>query len=138
MSKFIKAIFILASFFSFSVLAEISIIVHPSNAASVSSDDVSRIFLGKKKSFSDGNTVVPINLKEGSDTRETFNSTVLNKNSSQLKAYWSKLVFTGKGAPPKEVASAAEMLKLIANNPNMIGYLDSSAVDASVKVVAKY
>lgn len=137
MNKLIQASFIAASLFASQCFAEIAVVVHPSNSASISADDIERIFLGKKKSFSSGDTAVPINLNEGDATRASFNEKALNKNSSQLKAYWSKLVFTGKGTPPKEVDSAADVLKLVSSNPNMIGYIDASAVDGSVKVISK-
>jgi len=63
---------------------------------------------------------------------------VLKKSASQLKAYWSKLLFTGKGTPPKEIGSDAEMVSLVASNPNMIGFVDAAAVNDSVKVVTRF
>ncbi|NVJ61046.1 MAG: phosphate ABC transporter substrate-binding protein [Gammaproteobacteria bacterium] len=118
--------------------AEVAIIVHPSNNSSVSQTDLTRMFLGKLKSFPGGGAVVPVNLPEGDSTTDEFNEKVLSKSASQLKAYWSKLVFTGKGTPPKTAASADEMLTLVANNPNLIGYVDASKVNGSVKVIAKF
>lgn len=55
-----------------------------------------------------------------------------------MKAYWSKLVFTGKGTPPQEVPGDAEVKALIGSNPSTIGYIDAGSVDASVKVVHKF
>jgi len=117
--------------------AEVAVIVHPSNAAALNADVVSKLFLGREKSFPGGATAVPLSLTEGSAAASEFNDKVLKKSFSQLKAYWSKLLFTGKGTPPKEVSSDAEMLQLVANNPNMIGYVDAKSVDSSVKVVLK-
>lgn len=120
-----------------SLCAEVAVIVHPSNANTLTVDQVSKIFLGRDKTFPDGSQAVPAALADGSAATAAFNTTVLKKSASQLKSYWSKLVFTGKGTPPKEVASDAELIKLIAANPNLIGYVDAAAVDASVKVVLK-
>jgi len=117
--------------------AEVAVIVNPGNGASLSAEDVQRLFLGKLKSFPGGGEANPVNQKEGQPAREQFNQAVLNKSESQLKAYWSQLVFTGKGTPPKDVGGSADVKKLVAANPNMIGYIDSSAVDGSVKVVYK-
>ncbi|SMF55111.1 hypothetical protein SAMN02745866_03535 [Alteromonadaceae bacterium Bs31] len=114
--------------------AETAVIVHPSNGVSLDKDSIGKIFLGKAKSFPGGESVLPVNQKEGSDIRTGFDETVLGKSSSQIKAYWSKLMFTGKGQPPKEVSSA-EVKSLVAGNPATIGYIDASEVDASVKVV---
>lgn len=128
------------SSFSFStvVLAEVAVIVHPSSAvATMTDEDVSRIFLGKSNNFPGGAQAVPLNQDEGSLVRDKFNEAVCKKNASQYKAYWSQLVFTGKGTPPKDAGKDSAVKALIAANPNMIGYVDASAVDASVKVVFK-
>lgn len=139
MKKFIK-IAMAVSLLSLSgfALAEVAVIVHPtSGAAALTEDDVSRIFLGKSKTFPDGSVAVSVNQDEGSAVRDKFNEAVCKKNSSQYKAYWSQLVFTGKGTPPKDAGDDAAVKKLVAANPNMIGYIDAGAVDASVKVAYK-
>lgn len=115
--------------------SEIVVVVHSGNNNVMTEDNISRIFLGKTKSFPDGTEAIPVDQAAGAVNRSTFVSTVLKKNDRQLKAYWSQLLFTGKGTPPKEVGSGAEVKKLIAQNPSMIGYIDSVDVDASVKVV---
>jgi ABC-type phosphate transport system substrate-binding protein len=119
--------------------AEISVIVSSNNPnESIDQNTVSKIFLGKAKSFPDGSQAVPIDQDDGAAARVAFNSTVLGKSASQLKSYWSRLIFTGKGTPPKQSGNDATVKELVANNPNIIGYVDSSAVDASVKVVHKF
>lgn len=123
---------------SYCANADIVVVVHPSNNASFDKSSISKLFLGKAKSFDDGNQAVPINQAEGTNTRDAFNSTVLSKSGSQLKAYWSKLVFTGKGSPPKEVASDAEVIDLISKNPSMIGYIDSASLTDAVKSVGNF
>lgn len=131
---------IAVSGFSFCALtfAEVAVIVHPSSGvASMTDDDVARIFLGKSNNFPGGAQAVPVNQDEGSPVRDKFNEAVCKKNASQYKAYWSQLVFTGKGTPPKDAGKDAAVKALIAANPNMIGYVDASAVDSSVKVVFK-
>lgn len=117
--------------------AEVAVIVHPGNNTTLSAEEVQRLFLGKMKTFPGGGDAVPFNLKDGNAAREAFNADVIGKNESQIKAYWSQLVFTGKGTPPKEASDAADMKKQVASNPNMVGYIDAADVDASVKVVFK-
>ena len=120
------------------VFAEVSVIVNPSNASSLSDDDIKKIFLGKKKTFDDGSSILAVNLSSANPARAAFDEAALGKSASQIKAYWSKLVFSGKGEPPKEFSSDEEILKLVKENPAVIGYVDSAKVDASVKVVGKY
>lgn len=124
--------------FSVFTMAEVAVIVNAANANTVDASNISRIFLGKAKAFANGEVIEVINLKAGTPSRDAFESAALNKSASQIKAYWSKRVFSGKGKPPKELASDAEVLAYIAANKSAIGYIDASLVDASVKVVAKY
>lgn len=129
---------ILALGFASATWAEVAVIVHPSAGFdSLTEDDVARLFLGKSKSFPNGAQAVPVNQNEGSAVRDKFNEGVCKKNASQYKAYWSQLVFTGKGTPPKDAGDDAAVKAAVAANPAMIGYIDASAVDASVKVVFK-
>jgi ABC-type phosphate transport system substrate-binding protein len=121
------------------VHAEVAVIVSASNGnGALDQDTISRIFLGKTSNFPDGSQAIPVDQTEGSASREAFNDKVLGKSSSQLKAYWSRLIFTGKGTPPKESGSDADITALVAKNPNLVGYVDASAVDGSVKVVYKF
>jgi len=120
------------------VYAEVAVVVHPSAAFdALSEEDVGRLFLGKSKAFPNGESAIPVNQNEGATARDAFNEAIVKKNASQYKAYWSQLVFTGKGTPPKDVGSDSDVKKLVSANPNMIGYLDAGQVDGSVKVVYK-
>lgn len=123
---------------STSLSAEVAIIVHPSNNNELSVSDISKIYFGKRKSFPSGEQVIAINLTEGTPVRDEFNREVLGKSDQQLKAYWSKLVFTGKGVPPNEVTQDAMVISLVSSNPSMIGYVDASSVTDGVKVVHKF
>lgn len=120
---------------SLNSFADVSVIVNLNNGSTVNAGELAKIYLGKQKKFSDGASVLAVNLKEGVGVRDDFDSTIVGKSSSQLKSYWSKLVFTGKGTPPKEVSSDAEMIQLISSNPNLIGYVDSASVTDTVRVV---
>ena len=137
--KFLKTLAISSLFFAGIAQAEVAVIVSASNGnAAIDQETIARVFLGKSKNFPDGSQAVPVDQNAGSASREAFNSTVLGKSASQLKAYWSRLIFTGKGTPPKESGDDAAVKNLVANNPNLIGYVDSSVVDGSVKVVHKF
>ena len=120
-----------------SVFAEVSIIVHPSNNSTFTEKDVKKIFLAKKSSFPGGGKVEAVNLQKGNPTRDEFNEKLLGKNEGQIRAYWAKLVFSGAALPPKELESSNEILEQVTKNPNAIGYVNSSEVNDSVKIVYK-
>jgi ABC-type phosphate transport system substrate-binding protein len=130
---------ILLSALSMLASAETAVIVAAGNGNSaMDSATISKIFLGKSKSFPDGSQAVAIDQADGNPAREAFNDKVLGKSGSQLKSYWSRLIFTGKGTPPKQHANDAAVKAAVSANPSMIGYIDASAVDGSVKVVGKF
>jgi len=118
-----------------SVLAELVVVVNPANANTLDSKTVQRIFLGKDKKFADGNESIAVNQSADTQIRQDFDEAVLGRSSSQVSAYWSKLVFTGKGIPPKEVSSDAEVIDLVSKNPSVVGYINKASVTDAVKVV---
>jgi len=120
------------------VFADVAIVVHPTNSTALSDSDISRAFLGKLKKFDGGSAISVVNQKVGEAARTEFDQKVLHKSSSQVKAYWSKRLFSGKGKPPKELASDADVLKFVAGNANAIGYVNKASVDSSVKVLKSF
>ena len=122
---------------SVSVFAEIAVIVNPSNAATVDANTIKKIYLGKNKSFDNGTKVSPVD-QNGTAVADEFNDKVVGKSSSQLNAYWSKLVFTGKGTPPEKLDSDQAVIDFVAANSDAIGYIDSAKVSDKVKVVATF
>lgn len=110
--------------------AETVVIVSTKNPATrMFSEQAAQFFLGKSKMFS------PIDQAEGSAIRNEFYQKVTDKDPAQIKAHWSKLVFTGTAQPPKEYKSNAEVKKAVADDPKAIGYIDKSAVDDTVRVI---
>ena len=141
MNKLISQLLIAASLvfvFSFQVFADIVVVVNPTNDTTLTNKEIKRIFLNKAKKFPNGATATPVNQATDTDITSHFNKEILKKSDHQLKAYWSKLIFTGKGKPPQEAADDTAVKSLLANDPSIIGYIDSSAVDSSVKVIATF
>jgi ABC-type phosphate transport system substrate-binding protein len=119
-----------------SSFAQVAVVVSLKNpAASMTAEQVSGIFMGKSNTLPSGATAMPADLPETSAVREQFYSKVAGKSGAQVKAAWSRLVFSGKATPPKELPSSAEVKKFVAGNPDAIGYIEKSAVDGSVKVL---
>ena len=116
--------------------AQVAVVVNPkSPTASMTAEQVSAIFLGKSNTLPSGAAAAPVDQPESAAVREAFYTKVTGKSGAQVKAAWSRLVFSGKATPPKEVGSSAEVKKFVAGNPDGIGYIEKSAVDGSVKVV---
>ncbi|GJI89853.1 phosphate ABC transporter substrate-binding protein [Duganella hordei] len=116
--------------------AELVVIVSARNPLSVlRPEQVVDIFLAQTGRFPGGDEAVALDLPLGSPLRDEFYSRVAARSPALMKAYWTKMVFTGRGQPPRELASSAAVRRMVADNPSMIGYIDRSALDASVKAV---
>ena len=110
--------------------AEVAMIVAANSTLAPPVEQICQVYLGKLK------TPTPVTLSEQNPVRDEFYSKACKKDPAQVRAIWGKLIFTGTGTPPKEVASGADMKKAIAANPASVGYIDKKDVDASVKVIA--
>ncbi|HLZ97316.1 MAG TPA: hypothetical protein VKP66_05165 [Steroidobacteraceae bacterium] len=118
------------------VAADVVAIVSPASAiTSLSKTQVVDIFLGKTSRFPDGTQAVPIDQEEGSPVRDEFYAVYAGKSAAQMKSHWAKIVFTGRGQPPKTSSSSIKVKSIVAANPRAIGYIERSAVDSSVKVL---
>ena len=122
---------------SISIFAEVAVIINPSNASNIDANTIKKIYLGKSKSFDNGAKVNPVNQNDNAIADE-FNDKVVGKSSNQLNAYWSKLVFTGKGTPPVKLDNDQAVLDFVAANSDAIGYVESGKINDKVKVVGKF
>ena len=114
----------------------VAVVSARSQVPALRAEQVADIFLGKATRFPDGTYAVPIDQVEESEVRDRFYAQYAGKSPAQVKAHWAKIIFTGRGQPPRQVPDSVEARKAIAANPNAIGYIDSRHVDPSVRVLA--
>ncbi|WP_051242519.1 hypothetical protein [Azohydromonas australica] len=108
--------------------AGIVVVGHPL-APALSKEQAAAIFLGRNTSLT------PLDQPDSSPIRAAFYRKVAGRDLAQVKAIWSRLLFSGKGQAPRELANAAEVKKTVAANPKAVGYIDKAAVDDSIKVL---
>lgn len=114
--------------------AEPVVVVNPALAGKPSADEVKAVFLGQATTLP-GSGAVQLGLPKEGKLREDFVIGYVGKNEKQYKAIWTQLIFTGRAQAPKQFESEDELKKWVASTPNGVGILDSSKVDASVKVL---
>ncbi|WP_420231612.1 phosphate ABC transporter substrate-binding protein [Pseudomonas sp. ABY48] len=121
---------------SAAVKADVVVVVATSSPVkALARNQVADIFLGKTSRFPGGGQAIPIDLTEDSPTRDEFYTTFTGKSAAQLKAHWSKIIFTGRGQPPQSVSSSAQVKKRVAETPDTIGYIDARELDSSVRAL---
>lgn len=116
--------------------AALAVIAHPSNSTSgISADQAADIYLAKVGVFPNGTRAIPVDQASNNAARKKFYSVVIKKDESTLRVYWSKLLFTGKAQPPRDIGDDADVKSWVASNPDAIGYVDGKFVDSTVKVL---
>lgn len=115
--------------FSTPVWSQVAVVVNPSLNEDVTKVDIARLYTGRSS------VLQPVNLPESDPKRAIFDDQAVGRSSAQLKAYWSRLVFTGKGTPPPELNNDAEVIAFVAENLYGIGYIDASNVTDEVRVL---
>lgn len=113
----------------------VTVVAADNPVGTLTRSEVSNIFLGKRQQFPDGRPALPIDQPEGSPDRTAFYTAISKKQPAEMKAYWSKMIFTGRGQPPPIVDDDEAVKARLARQPNAIGYIDDAALDARVKAV---
>ena len=102
----------------------------------LSREQAEQLYLGRASTLHGGTPVSLADLPPG-PTRDRFYARLTGKNPSQIRAHWSRMVFTGRALPPREVADADQLRSLLATEPNLIGYLPAAAADDRLKILLR-
>jgi len=113
------------------------VVAKDSSISELNSQHVANIFLARTNRFPNGEKAAPIELKNQT-AREGFYQQISGKSPRQLNAYWTTLVFTGKGKPPKGYPHSADLLFKLNNQSGAITYIADTQVTDEMKVVYRF
>lgn len=118
------------------VRAELVVVVNSrSGVAAMTRNEVINVFFGRNRQFFNGIEAQPVELPESHAERARFYRLLVGKDLSEISAYWSRQVFSGRMQPPAKVHSTDEVLKWVVSHPGGIGIIDLAKADARVRVV---
>lgn len=109
------------AFISPSFADDVVVIVHASNTDKVATEAFQNIYLNKTKAFPGGAKAVPLMMEAGPPELEVFLTDVLGKNTSQYRAFWARLLFSGQGTPPQTMKTSKDVVTAVERNPDAIG-----------------
>ncbi len=115
--------------------ADIAVIVSvAAQVTNTSPASIRDVFLDRVHTFDNNVAVIPVNNRS---LMKYFYLRVADRNQNEMESYWSKLLFTGRGEPPTALEDDSLVVKIIENNPNMVGYVNSASIkdDTKVKVL---
>lgn len=104
--------------------AAFRVIVHRSNPlVSITRAELSAIYMKRSRSWNGGREVVPVDQRAGSPVREHFSRAVHGKNVAYVTRYWQRVIFSGRGIPPRQLQNDAAVLALVSSSRDAIGYI---------------
>jgi hypothetical protein len=116
--------------------AQIALVMSAASAqSSLSHEQAAALFLGKSFNLPNNSPATLIDQPETAPIRADFYGKLTGKSLVQVKGVWMRLVFSGKGSPPTQVANTAELIKMLQANPNALGYMETTALDDRLKVL---
>ncbi len=114
---------------------EVVLIGHP-QVPGLDRVTIERIYTGKVVEVG-GVRVEPLDLPPDNPLRTRFLGRWLGSDEERYTAYWTVRRYVGKGAPPPEAATAADVIRIVGSRPGAIGYIDSNDIKAGMNVVAR-
>lgn len=116
--------------------ADLVVVANPKSGIDrMTREEVVFVFMGRWRHLPSGIAALPVDQPIDSSERTAFYRQLVNKSPSEIKAYWSRLIFSGGSRPPVVPDSREEQARILASTPGAIGYLERSAVDSRVKIV---
>jgi hypothetical protein len=119
-----------------SAQAELVVVVNARNGVAVMTrNEVINIFFGRYRQFFNGVEAQPVDLIDSHPDRARFYNGLVGKDISEVNAYWSRLIFSGRTQAPPRLNNPEEVLKWVSSHPGGIGFVELSKADARVRVV---
>lgn len=82
-------------------------------------------------------TVGVVNLAAGNPVRQRFLAAYLQTDDERYRAYWTVRRHVGKGVPPRELDSLAEMVAYVTATPGAVGYVDTASLKPGMNVICR-
>ena len=139
MKALLLSLFVALSCLASLAYAEPVVVVNAaSSIGPLSKDQVINIFLGRYRKLPDGDAAQPIDQPESSVLRAEFYRQLVNKDVSEINAYWARLIFSGRTSPPLQAASVADVIGLLLERPGAIAYVERSKVDKRLRIIMEF
>lgn len=95
-----------------------------------------RLYTGRVVEVGGVNLVVA-NGASGSAARQRFLSQVVQLDDDRYRAYWTVRRHVGKGTPPRDLRSTAEVLDFVQSTPGAVAYLTAAELRPGLNIVAR-
>lgn len=112
------------------------VVIAHANVPGFDTATLEKIYTGKVIEVN-GVFITPVNATAGSEVRRQFLQSYLHEDEDKYTAYWVVRRYIGKGASPRELGNAAEIIKFVTSTPGAVGYIRDSDVQPGFNVLIK-
>lgn len=116
-------------------LGFVVIVNRTNNIRSLPRTEVARMFMKQVQRWSSGQAVQPVDLAATSSVREAFSRRVHSRSATSVASFWRQQIFSGRGVPPPEQSSDADVIRFVTAHAGAIGYVAPSANVTTVGVL---
>lgn len=115
----------------------IAIVVNQENSVDdLTMKDLRTVFLGERSHWANGRRITLVMMEPGQPERKAMLREIYRMSETDFNRHFLQGLFTGEVfVSPKTLATAVGVRKFIFNVPGAIGYVRSSDVDSTVKVI---
>lgn len=136
MKTTIKVVALAVSLVFSSAYAADIVVIGNNNLPKMDLATIQKVYTGKFISVS-GISVTPVSIKPGNALRNRFLQQFLNQDEEKYTAYWTVRRYIGKGVPPAELPSAADVISYVQSTPGALGYIEESELKQGMNVIAR-
>lgn len=117
---------------------ELIVIVNPGlGPKSLSAADLEAIFTARQEFWPNGDRITAINFPAKHPLRVEFDRVVLHMDPDTVARYWIDRRVRGGNRPPRTVADAGTIVKVVEHLKSAISYVPAALGSAGVSVVAR-
>jgi len=115
--------------------AQVSVVANKSvSEGSITISKVASIYSLEQTKWADGSKIVV--LDNSGDSKTKFYPGI-GKDPLAIKKEWMKKQLTGEAKAPETLGSDSDIISKVGSTPGAVGYVKSSSVTGSVKVLAE-
>lgn len=118
---------------------QLVVVVNAQNSlSSLSKNDIINIYMGRFNTFPDGSPVSTIDHPPETPEKQAFYQQLVGQSERKIKAYWSRLLFSGRARPPQSSKSEEEIVEFIKSTPNALAYVRRESITPEMKIVYQF
>ena len=116
---------------------DFKVVVNDANPlTTIRATNLSQIFLKQTAAWPGGLSAYPIDQAPNNEVRQAFSLAVHKRDAKAIRAYWQRMIFSGRAVQPVEESTDADVLSAIRANPGAVGYVGASTpVRDGVKIL---